>query len=124
MNEHLRGTGRTHRMVEKAYCLVRDGFSVFIMMYQRADIRSVEHIMESIVKARKEVDESLINERFMVRTIMDDPGFDWVEMRLRGYNRNVIFLVDHFAIEQKINRIDNDIKDLIDKRTKLYALTV
>lgn len=93
MNEELRQTGRTTRLLEEAKRLASDGRAVYVVASSQ---RMVEHMREMLgvptMGIKIETEHSLGN-------------LDWKTMTLRGAHPNVVVLADHHAIESTFARM-------------------
>lgn len=88
--QKLRGSGRTSRMVEHARKLAADGKRVVIVadnLGHSYQIRIDHQLMTS--------------EHIQVKAFSQLRDFDWEHMTRRGDAQDVVYLVDHHAIEDR-----------------------
>lgn len=90
--ENLRGTGRTHRMIQEAIRLAREGRAVYVI----AADQSHRKLLES------QIPDGL---GISVETPGTTGNFDWQRMELRGAHENCVVLADHYAIESNWPRM-------------------
>lgn len=114
MNEHLRQTGRTSRMISQAVALMCQGREVVILAHHEVFARDL----------RQRVDAALVagGARSIKVQVMPE-RFNWRTMRVEGANPNSVFLVDHMAIEIQVEDIDKQILRLQQLARQLYPLT-
>lgn len=93
MNEELRQTGRTTRLLESAKRIASEGRAVYVVASTQ---RMVQHMNEMLgattMGIKIETEHSLGN-------------LDWKTMTLRGAHPNVVVLADHYAIESTFARM-------------------
>lgn len=122
MNEHLRQSGRTGRLVEKAVHQARCGFAVYVLVNERRHIGQV----------RDRIDEAWLRlmgpnahgHGIKVETPDMLGNWDWDHMELRGAYPNYVVLLDHFLVELRIEKLQAEIKRLAEQVGRLYPLTV
>lgn len=105
MNEHLKQTGRTTRLIEKAKQLQAEGRNVVVLMPTRQMAQVLQRTWRLDVPVEAVPDE-----------------FDWVRLQdpRRPYTT---FLVDHRAVEMRLQEIDEEIMRLQQLARQLYPLT-
>lgn len=118
MNEHLRQTGRTTRMLERAMMEALHGHAVYVLAdspYTRLLARQFEDMW------RKHHGSRLHGVKFETPSSV---GFDWDQMRQPSAHPNCVFLLDHTIVEREIQQIQKTIERLATKAAQLYPLTV
>jgi len=85
IQDSMRRTGRTTRMIEEALRLARDGRAVYVVS---RDHRKLQQHFDAVIPGG---------------AIKCEPkvplGFDWTLMRSPGSHPNCVWLVDHYVIE-------------------------
>lgn len=109
MNEHLRQTGRTTRLMEKAQEIENQGRQVTLYVHNKSYQRLVEG------EARRR------GQTFTVDSI--PYHFDWEHMRPMEYQGPNVCLVDHAAVEIELQRLDERILKMQQLARQLYHLT-
>lgn len=110
MNEHLRQTGRTTRLMKKAQDLVAMGHTVTLLVHDDRYRRTVAQRAEQL--------------RYSFRVSVVPQYFDWEKMRPREVrDSTTVWLADHAAVEQHLQHLDEEILRLQQLARQLYALT-
>lgn len=93
MNEHLRATGRTTRMIEKAKELENEGYAVYVLTATHA------HAGDLLKRLPKNTSIKVENSA----SVGGLDRLDWGRMLMPGMHPNCRVLVDHYAIERYID---------------------
>lgn len=110
MNEHLRQTGRTERMLANAISLCTQGRAVYIY----TDSRGVRRLQDQL---RNPAWSSI-----KVEVLPED--FNWTIMKPHDRaHPNCVFLVEHQLIELELQKLDERILRLQQLARQLYSLT-
>lgn len=109
MNEHLRQTGRTQRMLASAVSLCAQGRAVYIY----TDAHGVRRLKDQLRDPRWS--------SIAVEPLPED--FDWTTMSVRKSHPNCVFLVEHQIVEQHLAELDAKIMRLQQLARQLYHLT-
>lgn len=126
MNEHLRQTGRTTRLVEQACREAYAGRAVYLLVPGHDQVRWMEDFVNRTwAKMVNEARPHGIKVENM-RHWDDHRLWDWAEMQPmpRNHHSNCLFLVDHTAVEIRLEQVQRDIKHLAELAGKLYPHTV
>lgn len=98
MSDHLRQTGRTTRMLERALRLARDGRAVYVLAVDRQHIAWLKGRLAELEGAA-EVRESI---KFETDATLGPSGPDWSRMLPSiSAHPNCILLADHYYIESR-----------------------
>lgn len=110
MNEHLRQRGRTERMLAAAtsYSALK---------------REVRVYVHSPGYAQQLSRHPLLRQRPDIKVEAVPEDFDWTKMHNPRLHPNCVCLVDHAAIEVKLQHLDEQALRLDQLRRQLYALT-
>lgn len=119
MNEHLRQTGRTTRLIEKAVHEARAGRAVHILVAQSPQGKLLAKRVDDLWQHLYPGDRG-----HGIKVELPMPGFNWNYMRPINAHPNCVFLVDHTLAEAHIEEIQKDINKLAKLAAKLYPLTV
>jgi len=125
VNEHLRQTGRTERMIQEAFFAVRQRRAVYVMVAQ------AEHVKPMIIR----IDDAWLAfcEQHGMRDVVHGikvetprtlPFWNWTTMQLERAHPNCIVFVDHSAVEMQIEFLQRQIKAMAEQIGRLYPLTV
>lgn len=123
MNEHLRQTGRTTRMIQEACRLAACGFAVYILTETRNEAKLLA----------KRVDEAWYHyaarspgqpNGIKVETPGDLGNWHWERMELVGAHPNVKVLIDHNLAEHRIEALQREMKRIAAEIAQLYPMTV
>lgn len=121
MNDALRQTGRTTRLIEKAVHQASCGFAVYVVVGQSQMIRRLQEQVQ-------EIWDRLWPGRgphgIKVETLQGLGSFDFREMRTRGAHPNSVFLVEHTLAEARIESLQRQMAALAEEVRRLYPLTV
>lgn len=125
--EALRQTGRTTRLVEKACREALIGRAVYILALDVRQVKYIQHQVEG-TWARMHGAEGR-RHGIKVESMMDWEGhrqWDWNDMlpMHRDYHPNCLFLVDHAAVEFRLDQVQADIKYLAKLAGTLFPHTV
>jgi hypothetical protein len=121
MNELLRQTGRTTRLMEKAVQLARQGRAVYVVVSSRAEAGIGQRVVNKLWVHLHGPRAHGIK----VETLKDlGDRFDWEQMRVVGSHPNCEFLLDHYVVEQHIEQLRLGIARRVDTIAKLYPHTV
>lgn len=118
MNEALRQTGRTTRLVERAMHEAAGGRAVYILV----DLRQVAQLERQV----HETWQRLWPHRGAhgIRVDVIGAGFDWRALRYPDAHPNCVFLVDHYRLEIEIAAIQREIEARAKLASHLYQFTV
>lgn len=127
MNEALRHTGRTTRLLEHACRAAEQGRAVYYFVETARMAKLFEQFVERAwnVPGRDLRRGHGIKVENMAH--WDYHGlWDWADMQPRnpGAHPNCLFLVDHHTVEQKLTSVQAEIKRLAELAGKLYPHTV
>lgn len=116
MNEHLRQTGRTERLIEEAIRLSHMGRAVYVLVHNRNYVEPLQHRIHDTVGHR--------NHGIKVEPLLE--GFDWEKMRPlhSRAHPNCIWLVDQAAAEQYLEQLDLQVLRLQQLQRQVYQLTL
>jgi len=95
MNDPLRGTGRTTRMLQKAAWLAKNGRRVVVVMDHPSQSRDIGQVMSGV---------EVVSSRHCT--------WSWHGMRMQGFSDDTIFLVDHYALEMRRDFLQRQINIL------------
>lgn len=109
MNDHLRQTGRTTRLVANAISYDTQGHEVYVLVHD-------------LTYARVLAKHAMLRQRPGIKVEVVPENFDWTTFRLET-RPDAICLVDHAAIEVKLQRLDEHILRQQQLARQLYALT-
>jgi hypothetical protein len=111
MNDHLRQTGRTERMMARAVSLRSLGHAVYIL----TDANSVRRLR----------DHELIHGFTSIKVEEMPQHFDWEKMCPAPglHHPNCVFLVEHHVIERELQKLDEKIMRMQQLSRQLYHLT-
>ncbi len=125
MNEALRGSGRTTRLVETACKAAYVGRAVYILTAGTEHAKYLEPMIERTWDAMRGQGGHGIKVESMQHWDKHQQ-WDWDNMKpaYHGAHPNCLFLVEHFAVEQRLQQIHADIKYLATLAGKLYPHTV
>ncbi len=126
MNEALRGSGRTTRLVEQACKAAWSGRAVYLFAH---NAQYAEQLKAQVKDAWFKMADHNLGHGIKVESMKhweEHRLWDWNEMKpsYNSYHPNCLFLVDHFAVEQRLAQIHADIKHLATLAGKLYPHTV
>lgn len=116
MNEHLRQTGRTERLIKEAIRLSHMGRAVYVLVHNRNYIEPLQHRIHDTVGHR--------NHGIKVELLPEE--FDWGRMRpCRSHaHPNCVWLVEHAAAEMRLEQLDMQILLLQQLQRQVYQLTL
>lgn len=110
MNEHLRQTGRTTRMLATATSLCTRGRAVYIYT-DSVGVRRLQAELRD--PAWRSIKIEVLPEHF-----------NWETMRPSDRaHPNCVFLVEHHLIEERLQRLDKEIMQMQQLARQLYHLT-
>jgi len=111
MNLHLRQTGRTTRMLAQAAAYAAQGRAVYVYGHHPHYVRLMQ----------RDFGTGFPSVKFEV--LPED--WDWVCMQPGGQRAhpNCVFLVDHLAIELRLEELDKQLMKMQQLVRQLYALT-
>ena len=112
MNEHLRQTGRTDRMLGMAASLVAQGYTVHVLMANEMEARNLRDSRRHAYPLNQ-------------LTVGTVDGLDWKTLRPRDvpYHPDTKYLIDHHAVELRLQDLDEEILQKQQLARQLYALT-
>lgn len=125
MNEIHRQSGRTTRMLEDACRAAYVGRAVYILVHSHDAARYLEkHVNATWEKMTRPGAQHGIKVESM--TQWDHHGqWNWHKMQPYGNpHPNCLFLVDHHAVELKLEQVHAEIQSLATLAGKLYPHTV
>lgn len=126
MNEHLRQTGRTTRMIEEACRAAECGRAVYVL----TSVCNVKLLQNAINKHWiNRHPEPGLNSGIKVESMEHwerHQLWDWGQMQpsYKGAHQSCLWLVDHYVVELKLEQIHSDIKYLTTLAGRLYPHTV
>jgi len=94
MDDALRQTGRTTRMLEEAKALSTQGRAVYVVAANQ------HHAKQLACSLGKEW-----NGQIKIETEGSLGNLDWETLTLRGAHPNCVVLIDHYAIESRFARV-------------------
>lgn len=122
MNESLRQTGRTTRMVEQALELAQRGHAVYLLIPRAMH----PHWWRRICDVWADRNGGLRGHGIQLEA-PDSPAFsfdfDWQSLRIRHAHPNTVVLVDHAFVEQRIERLQREIAAAQAEISRLHPLT-
>ena len=115
MNDHLRQTGRTTRLMGQAVSLAAQGRAVYIFAHNSQYAQRMQRDFEAQFPSVKSVKFDVLPE-----------GFNWRSMQPGGprHHPNCVFLVDQCAVELHLIEVDKQIMQLQQLARQLYQLTL
>lgn len=116
MNEHLRQTGRTERLIQKAIRLNGMGRAVYVLVHNRNYVEPLQHrIHDTFGHCNHGIKVELLPE-----------AFDWERMRpsQSRAHPNCVWLVEHAAAEKRLEQLDMQILLLQQLQRQIYQLTL
>lgn len=120
MNEHLRQTGRSTRLLEKAMYEAMCGRAVYVVALTDAHAKDLRYRFGVLWEKHQGGRPHGVK--------FETPGrlgnFDWRTMSLPLAHPNCVLLLDHTVVERRIAHINEDIQRLVAEAAKLYPLTV
>jgi hypothetical protein len=116
MNEHLRQTGRTERMIREAIRLSYMGRAVYVLVHEKSYIESLQYRIHDTV--------GHCNHGIKVEVLPE--SFDWERMRpsQSRAHPNCVWLVEHAAAEMRLEQLDMQILLLQQLQRQVYQLTL
>ena len=126
MNEALRATGRTTRLIDRAVQEASTGRAVYFFVAMPSMIKLMEAAIQRAWEAYTGGRKSH-GIKVEAMSSWDNKGqWNWEEMEpmYSGAHPNCLWLVDHFAVEGEISRIHHRIEQLAKLAGKLYPHTV
>ncbi len=119
MNEHLRQSGRTSRMLSNAVALAVQGWIVYVLAHETKYAEQLRVRLKADLPSASPACKSI-----KFQTVPDD--FDWAIMRPHSarHDDHCVWLVDHATIEQCILKLHQQIMQKQLLATQLYALTI
>ncbi len=100
---HLRGTGRTTRMLRHAHQLAaEDGRAVYVIGATKEHAAQLQHAYDQLFHPE---DDPAFRHGISFEDAQKLGGFSWETLSVRGAHPNCVFLVDHYAIEARYSRI-------------------
>ena len=121
MNEHLKQTGRTTRMLDQAVALAKQGRAVYVVAPSRQHVPQWEDMLLDALIRGSVPQPSCLGIKIEAGV---PPQFDWDKMRVPGAHPNSVWLLDHFVAEREITHITQKIAYLEMLRMKLYPMTL
>jgi hypothetical protein len=119
MNDALRQTGRTTRLIEKAVQLAHEGRAVYIHTPERCVRRTQKQVDETWEKLWPGRPHGI-----KVEAPHPHAQFNWWEMRVLGAHPNSVWLVDHYLVERRIQLLQDQMAELAKEIGRIYPLTV
>lgn len=121
MNDILKQTGRTTRLVEKAVHLAAQGRAVYIIAGD-AQVKSLQRQVGNVWR-------NIFGDRphgIKVEKVTEfRDRIDWNNMIVRGaHHPDCAWLFDHYVIEMRIVQLQAQIQVLAEEAGKLYPRTV
>lgn len=115
LNEHLTQTGRTTKLLHRAYELALTGRHVFVMCSTHVHVKHVEEMLVRLHGGLSGVS---------VITLPRD--FDWETMRPKNvaHSWDTIYLPDHVVAEQEILRLQAKIAHFQLLQMQIYPMTL
>jgi hypothetical protein len=108
-------TGRTTRMLAKAITVAKEGAFVLVIGADHAESRRLLHAAAELAKGAAVVESVTISKLYVVRggeISFEPPGrLDWGSRTLPGNTSAVVF-IDHFALEQKAERLRAEVRHI------------
>lgn len=128
MNDALRQTGRTTRMIEKAIQESRAGRAVYVLVPYRHMVIDLQHQVDEAFE------KTWPGRAHGIKVEWLDPkgegglgalqGFDWRSLRIPSAHPNCVWLLDHSLAEIRIQMLQDQIAELAKRAGQLYPLTV
>lgn len=110
LNEHLAQTGRTHRLIQKAEELAKQGRRVFILCATQE--------MANVLQERR------IGPHGRIKAIKLPSDFNWETMLPRSAEPGAIYMPDHTTAEQEILRLQAKIAHFQLLQMQIYPMTL
>lgn len=122
MNDELRRTGRTTRMVEEAIKLARCGHAVCILVHEGSYARLLRQKVDDLAsRLYPGIAHGIKVEAFDFHW---ENNFDWNILRQPSAHPNSRFLLDHALVEKKIEQLQAGVRWRAEMIGKLYPKTV
>lgn len=123
MNEALRSTGRTTRLVEQACQLAYQRRAVYILVLNSA---VQDHVERRVEDTWSVIGRGLGGHGIKVEVLNshDHPHWDWFTMKLKRAHPNVEVLLEHTLVEHRIEVLQSELKAIATEIGRLYPLTV
>lgn len=122
MNEHLRQTGRTSRMIQEACRMARCGFAVYVL-FETRELAKLGQVR--VDQAWEKLTGDFLHlHGIKVESLYDLGNWRWDRMELAGAHQNVKVLLDHTLIEHRIEQLQKEMKLIAKEVAQLYPLTL
>lgn len=118
LNEHLRQTGRTERLLKQAVTLSQQGRKVYVLCATEQMARELDRTRFSEYRRHVPLGQ--------VEFIRIPPNFNWETMRLANtsYDYGVVYLADHHLAEQEVQRLQSKITHFELLKLQIYQMTL
>ena len=125
MNDHLRQTGRTMRLLEKSIWHAERGLAVYVFMPTADMCKEMRHRLERMWAAQHTGQGHGIQFESMQHWEAHRL-WDWntMEPLRKNFHPNCVWLVDHTCVERHLEQVHADIKYLAKLAGQLYPHTI